>query len=304
MSFYLLTSPARREFKKHLGSANHLIITALVGLDAIEKGLVTTIPEEFRAAWSPQDQVASSRRSRQLILDMALVRCVDSLDLYIRHASRKPFLIQSSEIQSKLNENGRSIYKRFEILEDHYTSIDKKLSALVALVITWRNRAVHSDADNEVRKRYKNYIRDNTEAIKEKFRGLDSVALLERYDNQKDPRFKEVASFIYSTHLYVEELEQSLFQSICPERFLRELLWTRISKDEASDRRRKQLLKSIWGKSHLNKERAIKSFLERQGLSFIKPEDKENFLFFDNAFLEKMLLKTPTQMFNWIKPAE
>ena len=39
---------------------------------------------------------------------------------------------------------------------------------------------------------HKKYIRNNTEAIKEKFRGLDSVTLLERYDNQKDPRFKNV----------------------------------------------------------------------------------------------------------------
>lgn len=303
MSFYLLRSPARREFKKHLGNANHLIITALVGLDAIEKGLVTTIPEEFRATWAPQDQAASSQRSRRLILDMALIRCVDSLDLYIRHANRKPFLIQSSEIKSKLDGKGLSVYERFEILEDHYTSIDKKLSSLVALMITWRNRAAHSDADKEVPKDYKNYIRDNTEAIKEKFRGLDSLALLERYDDQKDPRFKEVASFIHSTQLYVEELEQSLFQSVCPERFLRELIWKIISKGKASDHHRKQLLTSIWGKSHLNKERAIKRFLELQGLSFVKPEDKENFLFFDNGFLEKMFLKTPTQMFNWIKPA-
>ena len=305
---YLTTSPARRKFKKHLGNANHLIITTLVGLDAVEKGYVTEIPEELRAAWSPKDPSASSKRSRRLILGMVLVRSVDALDIYIRHANRKPFLIQSSEIQSELNKNGRSVYRRFEVLENHFTAIDKKLSALVALMITWRNRAVHSEAENKVPEHYRNCIRDNIETIKEKFRGLDGLVLLDHYDKYENPRFKEVASFINSTHHYVKDLDQSLFQNMRPERFLKEIVWRGIPDSDISgevdDHRRKKLLQSIWGKSGANKERALKKFLEHWGLSFVKPKDKENFLFFNDSFFEEMISKTPTEMFNWAKPAD
>ena len=255
-----------------------------------------------------QDHRTSSKRSRRLILDMALVRSVDALDLYIRHANRKPFLIQSSEIQSELNENGQSGYKRFEVLENHFKAIDKKLPALVALMIAWRNRTVHSDADNEVAERYKNYIRGNIEAIKERFKGLDGLVLLDHFDNHESPRFKEVTSFINSTQHYVKELEQSLFQSMCPEHFLKELIWKAISapdaSDKTSDHHRKQLLKSVWGKSSSNKERAIKGFLQQQRLSFVKPGDEEDFLFFEDNFLEQMISRTPTEMFNWAIPAE
>ena len=48
MPAYLLTSPARKEFKKHLGQANHQIITILVGLDAIERRIVCDVPERIR----------------------------------------------------------------------------------------------------------------------------------------------------------------------------------------------------------------------------------------------------------------
>ena len=308
MPLYLTTSPARREFKKHLGNANHLIITALVGLDAVEKGYVTEVPKELRAAWSPKDPRVSSQRSRRLVLDMALVRSVDALDLYISRANRKPFLIQSSEIRSELDKNGRSVYRRFKILENHFTAIDKKLSALVALMITWRNRAVHSDEDKELSECYRNCIRDNIEAIQEKFRGLDGLVLLDHYDKCENPRFKEVASFINSTHHYVKELEQFLFQSMCPKRFLKEIVWKGVPEydmfGKVDEHRRKKLLQGIWGKSSDKKERAIKNFFEHWGLSLVKPKDEENFLLFEDCFLEEIISKTPKEMFNWASTVE
>lgn len=308
MPFYLTTSPARRKFKKHLGNANHLIITALVGLDAIEKGCITEAPKELRAAWSPKDPRVSSQRSRRLVLDMVLVRSVNALDLYIRRASRKPFLIQPPEVQSELGKNGRSVYKRFEILENHFTAIDKKLSALVALMITWRNRAVHSDADNELPEFYRNCIRDNIEAIKEKFSGLDGLVLLNHYDKYENPRFKEVASFINSTHHYVKELEQSFFQSMCPERFLKEIVWKGAPEYDMSGKvdepRRKKILQGIWGKSGDKKERAVLKFFEHWGLSPVKPKDEESFLLFEDDFLEEIISRTPKEMFNWASTVE
>jgi len=56
MSLFLNQSKARTVFKKLLGNANHLIITALVGLDAVEKGIVSGIPADMHAVWSPIQQ--------------------------------------------------------------------------------------------------------------------------------------------------------------------------------------------------------------------------------------------------------
>src|SRR4051812_34804217 len=112
MPAYLAKSNARRKFKSLLGHANQLIITAMVGLDAIERGIVTQIPADLNAAWSPKDAIASAKRSRRLILDMALVRAVDALDVYVRSSNRKPYLFQSTDLRASLHGKGHSIFKK------------------------------------------------------------------------------------------------------------------------------------------------------------------------------------------------
>lgn len=88
MDFFLNESRGRRRFKDLLGQANHLIVTSLVGLDGVEQGLVTTPPLDLHAAWSPKDPIISARRARRLLLDMVLVRAVDSVDVYSSSLSR------------------------------------------------------------------------------------------------------------------------------------------------------------------------------------------------------------------------
>ena len=83
MTLYLNISPARRKFKDLLGNANHLLITILVGLSAVERKTIVTAPPELHAAWNPKDVVASARRSRVFVLETTLVRSVDALDAYI-----------------------------------------------------------------------------------------------------------------------------------------------------------------------------------------------------------------------------
>ncbi|WP_025897201.1 hypothetical protein [Sneathiella glossodoripedis] len=63
---YLNKSFGRKRFKANLGNANHLIITSLVGLDAIERGKVEDIPSEMRMAWSPKSPKTSARRAALL----------------------------------------------------------------------------------------------------------------------------------------------------------------------------------------------------------------------------------------------
>jgi hypothetical protein len=223
-------SPARRHFKKMLGGANHLIITALVGLDAIERGIVTEIPHDMHAAWSPQDAVASSKRSRRFVLDMALVRAVDALDIYIRHSRRKPSLIQSQALQDEIDGAGLSVFRRFEAVEKHLPRIDRSLVALMAIMITWRNRSAHAEADTEIPERHKSALRDNAAAISSRFRGLSAELLLSGYKEHRPPVFKEIASFINATHHFVEELEQAYFAAADTEGYLKQLIWAAISR--------------------------------------------------------------------------
>jgi hypothetical protein len=113
MTLYLNISPARKRFKDLLGGANHLLITILVGLDAVDKGLVKNGPTELHAAWNPQDVKASVSRSKILVREMALVRAIDALDAYISWVRRKPALIQEKNLASQIDGAGHSVMAKF-----------------------------------------------------------------------------------------------------------------------------------------------------------------------------------------------
>jgi hypothetical protein len=236
-----------------------------------------------------------------MLLDMALVRAVDALDVYIRYSNQKPFLIQSSYLKAEIDRAGSSVFNSFLALERHYRDIDQVLTSLVALMITWRNRAVHSECDNNVRDYHLNSIRDKSSDIALRFRGLNAEQLLSGYEAYHPPGFKEVASFINATHHYIEALERAQFASLDVETFLRELVWTAVSndtdKEESRDAVRRRRLKSVWGKDATERGRHVERFLQHQGLSFVKLKDP--LVTFDDDLLNSLIAKTPSEVLVW-----
>jgi hypothetical protein len=303
---YLLTSRARRSFKQQLGSANHLIITALVGLDAVERGAVKEVPEELHAAWSPKDSKASARRSRRLLLDMALVRAVDAIDVYIRESIRKPRLVQSPTLRSAVDKAGQSIFKKLSAFETHYPELDSIPVALVGLMVAWRNRSAHAEADNEPLRSHRQTIESCADQIAERFRSLDSKLLLSDWDSEHPPTFKEVASFINAAHHYVSELGRAQLQAIDQELFLKDLIWKAVSftagKAGTIDQVRRRRLRSVWGKDPSERKRYVQNFLRQHGLAF--DVSGTTTVIFDDDLIAKLSNMSPSEVLRWITPTE
>ena len=306
MTLYLSVSQARRQFKGILGHANHQIITALVGLHLIEKDKVTVAPKELNTTWSPCDPVASARRSRTLILDMALVRCVDALDVYIRLSNRLPALIQSSEVRSDLADCGHSIFGKFEVIDNHIGSNDRLLSSLIAIAIVWRNRRVHTDADDVLGDRYKTSLRGSSSEARSRFRGLEIDQLLDRYDTNQSPRFKEIASLIKATQDYVNKVEDVFFDNLDKRQFLRELVWSGLSGVISSNKTRyegrKESSERVWGKNEKNRSKAVERFLQRNGLSRSEPERNESYVVFEESIVQNLFSMSPREICAWAEP--
>ena len=307
MPAYLLTSPARKKFKKHLGQANHLIITILVGLDAIERDIVRDVPKDLGAAWAPRNPTNSARRSRRLVLDMALLRAVDALDIYIGSCNSKPYLIQQSIIREDINKTGRSVWYKFEALENRLGLPECVVSALVAMMITWRNRAAHSKTDDKLPEKYREIIRQNLAKLEANFRGLDGETLLAGYDAERQPHLKEVTSFINATHQFVRGMESTLLQELDPEFFLKQLVSKNLSVLEGSNSAkartndRKRHLRSVWGKDPKSRKRSVQSFLRHSGLSFTTSNTTCPVVTFDDELLEDLFSKTPTETYHWMR---
>jgi hypothetical protein len=307
MTLYLERSQPRKAFKGLLGNANHLIITALVGLDGIERGVVREIPEELRTVWSPKDAIASAKRSRRLILDMALIRAIDAIDVYLCDVVRKPALIQSSEFRSSLDSAGLSIFAKLQAVERHCPNLDSIPLAIVFLMIAWRNRGAHTEADRDAPQIYLDALRANAEQLAVKFSGLDAEMLLGGYDAVRPVTFKEVASLINAVHHLVAELDAQLLASLDLDRYLKDIIWSSLSDTQKSheliEQARKRRAVNIWGKDPTDRGKAILGLLRQRGLSTVPPQQPAGVMI--RADLIAMLqMQTPKSILDWARPAE
>ncbi|SDI13363.1 hypothetical protein [Alloyangia pacifica] len=299
---YLNKSFGRKRFKASLGNANHLIITSLVGLDAIERGIVDKIPKEMRTTWSPKSPQNSARRARRLVLDMALIRAVDAVDVYIRDSMRQPTLIQDAILRGHIDRAGRSVFKKLAALEGNLHGLDPLLCALIAVLVSWRNEGAHMEADDTLSAKQRATIDANREIVAARFSGLDADILLSDYDSENPPTFKEVASLINASHHFVEDLEGQLFKKIDPETYLRQLVKEAIRpkiRDRSASTKKGSEIAAIWGRSPTDRPRYVRSLLQHQGLSEKRAKSGPS-LEFNQEAIERLTALDPKGLNRWL----
>lgn len=302
MKLYIFQSRPRKDFKRLLGNANHLIITALVGLDAVERGIVQEVPEDLHAAWSPKNPVASARRSRRLILDMVLIRAIDAIDVYLRESIRKPTIIQSDAFRRDLDSSGLSIFQKLRAVEHNCKDIDDVPLAIIFVMVAWRNRSAHSEADRDAPQKQINILKQKSQEISERFRGIDVDMLLSGYDTSRPMTFKEVASLINAAHHLVSELDVTLLTSLDIERYLKEVIWISLldsqKEAETAEQARMRRAASIWGKDPIDRAGAVIKLLKQQGFSDADLE-KPKAAVVSSDFLAKLQEHTPKSILAW-----
>lgn len=308
---YLNDSIARSKFKDLLGNANHLIITTLVGLHAVEANLVEEAPPELRAAWGPKDFKVSARRARRMALDTALIRATDAVDVYIRYARRAPSIIQNVGLRNDIDGAGRSIFRKVLAVQKVYGSHDPLLFAMVLVMVAWRNRGAHSEADVDIDDSVRQIIEENSGRLRADFRGLDAKEFLAGFEDG-DPRFKEVASLIHASQMLVELLEAALFRDLNSEQFLKDLIWyvPRELTGVDADRLRKKSIQSVWGRDQSDRHTAVLARLRQNGLSTNKKMASEKRkkmrspVEFDEDLITRLCSMSPSQVYAWAKPTE
>jgi hypothetical protein len=224
---------AKKEFKKRFGQANHLLITTLVGLDSIESGKVTEKPEGFSTSWNPINAVRSAERARIFTLQSFLGWAVESLEMYLTELNRKPKELLSIDLEAIFSSAGQSIYKKAIGIGDH-TEIAPVLTALIEILITWRNNTLHYDIDNQIRATSRDVLSSNTEIIRESFCGLEISQLLGTWESKGDFTFKETASLISATHKFVDAIDQFAIDNLDVERYLGEALVIHFKNNQSS----------------------------------------------------------------------
>lgn len=266
-------SPAKSEFKNRFGQANHFLITALVGIDGIQTGIIKEKPESFNTSWNPRDTKRSADRTRVFVLKSFLGWAVESLEMYLTELNRKPKLLESETFTSLFSKAGQSVYKKTTLIADEI-KVDPVLIALMEVLITWRNYTFHYDIDNEIRESSMQILIDKAEEVKNRFSGLDINQLKKTWESGGDFTFKETASLIKATQDFVSSIDSYVLLNLDYERFLTETTQKHFDKNKSSltryhsfdkDKKKKYLkvlLQNIAGVSELD-DNILKSIIKR-----------------------------------------
>jgi|GEM_PF-2203390 len=213
----MTTTRPRRYFKAKAGHNNHLLITALVGLDCILDENIDISPD-FSTSWTPKSRKNSYLRSRQFVLETTLVWISDQLDGYFSSILKMPGLLDSRAVERISGEESRA--KRLMALARDLSVIGSEAALLVEAAFIWRNRVVHGSGrrkqfPGELRSR----LRDSAEVIRADYCGLDVDRYIEHVEGEFPPTFKEVASTISAAQKFVEQLDRAAISSLNLERF-------------------------------------------------------------------------------------
>ncbi len=196
---------ALKEFKKRFGNTNQFLITALVGLDGVGKGIVTK-SDDFSTSWNPRDVRRAADRSRDFILKAFLNTASDSLESYLR-ALRVSGMLNDAELKHFQNKGLKE--KVIDLGKE--LAVSPLLVALMDLLITLRNQTVHSklEGKKDISPKSREVLEKFKKQLSDDYCGL--VLHRKLIDiSQYDVTFKEVASLISATHNYVYEVDREV----------------------------------------------------------------------------------------------
>lgn len=264
-------SIALKNFKNEMGQANHMLITIMVGLDGIIPYGVTA-KEEFHTSWNPKSKNASVERSKVFAKKAAIAWLVDCLDMYLRLINQSPILIGDTDLKKAIDSpnNSRSVYKRILLMCHHYNiqSID---FALVDLLICWRNRLTHFQAENDITEQNRTLLEESLESITENHCGLNIQQTLKSFDGYSSPSFKEVTSFVRASINLISELDKCLLSDIGYVEYADKIIVKYLSDD--SNRK----LNNIFSKDEQTAEKSIRQILFQHGFTPQNPNNVDQF---------------------------
>ncbi|HTV72069.1 MAG TPA: hypothetical protein VMF90_26360 [Rhizobiaceae bacterium] len=232
---------------------------------------------------------------------MILLRAVDSVDVYLRIERRHPGVIQEDNLRRRIDGAGRSIFEKVVALEGRYGSGDPVAFAMVFVMIAWRNKSAHEEADATLDVRHKDTLRTNEGVVQARYRGLEVERLLSRFETA-EPTFKEAASLVGAAQGFVEFLERRLFRDLDTEKYLKELLWSApaaLSSGEAN-RYRKRRFQSVWGRDASDRQSAVIRHLREFGITDKRRDDEV--ATFGSSKIRELCGMTPNEVYGWAKP--
>jgi hypothetical protein len=289
---------ARATFKDLLGQANHFLITILVGLNGVRSEHVG-LDKEFRTSWNPRDVRRSADRSRIFVLDLGLVRAVDAFDTYMMRTRRRPIALASVGFAASMDGTGQRVSKRLDVFNRFLPSLSPAHTAFLRLAFDWRNRRVHSLAEDNMDSRDIDILTEADESFHEEFGGLDVRELVRHYQAGEAPTFKETAAVIRLVHSAVEHFDGHLLSSLNVENYIRDCLADHLSSSNEPAESLAGVCSRVWGSE--KKRSKVLRLLRFVGVHEVAEVTARRIA---DEYIEFVLSMTPSEAAEYLRPMD
>ncbi|WP_132408535.1 hypothetical protein [Neorhizobium sp. S3-V5DH] len=192
-----------RDFLASVGETVANLNTAVVGLDAVEKGHEK--PDALNISWNPKDRVAAARKSRRFMLEAVLVRVAEALDEFVKAMARMPRF-------SAIRSNWNSKTSRAEMLADvafEAVGPDSYLAVGAVLLVHWRNRVVHPRSRASLTPIQRKKLVDSEKEIDEGFAGLSVNRLLADFESGQ-ATLKDITSLVAMSIRLTRQIDKAV----------------------------------------------------------------------------------------------
>jgi hypothetical protein len=206
-----------------VGSAVFSLNTAVVGLDAVEKG--HRKPETLDISWDPKDRMVAARKSRRFILEAVLVRVAEAVNQYCSAVGRTCRL---SSVAAKWNGNTKTTEKIADVGKELVAAEDAYLTIGAQLLVHWRNKVVHTRSNAKLTGVQENVLKSKAAFIRDNYANLDILQLLNHFQSSQ-PTLKDISSLISMSIRYSRSVDTALHACVGREDVEEWLRWYDLS---------------------------------------------------------------------------
>ncbi len=192
-----------KEFLASVGEAVSNLNTAIVGLDAVERGHEK--PEALNISWNPNDRIAAARKSRRFVVEAVLVRVAEALSEFVSATSKLPRFDSLRGVWD--NRTSRS--EKFVDVAEATLGSGNYLIAGAALLIHWRNRVVHPHSRASLTPEQKRKLQGASDEIETAYAYLSVDRMLRDFEQSK-PTLKEISSLVAMSIKIAREIDKEV----------------------------------------------------------------------------------------------
>ena len=203
----VLESINLKRYKKSHGRENQFFITSYIGISKIQS--VDDKPDDLRTSWKPQNIQSAKEEAKLFVQRSSLVYSVSAFEAYLSDFIVSQIIplnvIKTEELANVFL--GKSISKKIEVLTTEAPELKNiKEYYLTITSIYWLNKLIHLVV-RKLSGDIKGNLKSHREGFEEDYCKLNIEELIEHYDIDKVPTYKETLSMMSSLRNFAHKID-------------------------------------------------------------------------------------------------